>query len=80
MNADSGPLRGQRHIRGGRVPARKALYMAALCATLHNPLLKTFYKTLRGRGKPAKVALTAVMRKLLLHLNSLLKTSLQTTT
>ena len=79
MNADSGPMRGQRHIRGGRAPARKALYMAALCATLHNPLIKTFYKTLRAKGKPAKVALTAVMRKLLLHLNSILKTPLQTT-
>ncbi len=79
MNADSGPIRGQRHIRGGRAPARKALYMAALCATLHNPLLKAFYQKLRGRGKPAKVALTAVMRKLLLHLNGLLKTPLPTT-
>ena len=78
MNADSGPLRGQRHIRGGRAPARKALYMAALCATIHNPLLRAFYQGLRGRGKPAKVALTAVMRKLLLHLNGLLKTPLQT--
>lgn len=78
MNADSGPLRGQRHIRGGRAPARKALYMAALCATLHNPLLKAFYQKLRAKGKAAKVALTAVMRKLLLHLNSLLKTPLQT--
>ena len=79
MNADSGPMRGQRHIRGGRAPARKALYMAALCATLHNPLIKTFYQKLRAKGKPAKVALTAVMRKLLIHLNSLLKTPLQTT-
>ena len=78
MNADSGPMRGQRHIRGGRAPARKALYMAALCATLHNPLLKAFYKKLRLKGKAAKVALTAVMRKLLLHLNSLLKAPLQT--
>ena len=78
MNADSGPVRGQRHIRGGRAPARKALYMAALCATLHNPLIKAYYKGLRAKGKPAKVALTAVMRKLLLHLNSLLKTPLQT--
>ena len=74
MNADSGPVRGQRHIRGGRAPARKALYMAALCATLHNPLLKTYYQKLRTKGKPAKVALTAVMRKLLIHLNSLLRT------
>ena len=79
MNADSGPIRGQRHLRGGRAPARKALYMAALCATLHNPLLKAYYKALRAKGKPAKVALTAVMRKLLLHLNSALKTPLQTT-
>jgi transposase len=79
MNADSGPIRGQRHIRGGRAPARKALYMAALCATLHNPLIKAYYKSLRAKGKPAKVALTAVMRKLLLHLNSALKTPLQTT-
>ncbi len=79
MNADSGAMRGQRHIRGGRAPARKALYMAALCATLHNPLIKAFYQKLRGRGKPAKVALTAVMRKLLLHLNSTLKTPVPTT-
>lgn len=79
MNADSGPLRGQRHIKGGRAPARKALYMAALCASLHNPLLKAFYQRLRAKGKAAKVALTAVMRKLLLHLNSLLKTPLPLT-
>lgn len=79
MNADSGPLRGQRHIKGGRAPARKALYMAALCATIHNPLLRAFYQRLRAKGKAAKVALTAVMRKLLLHLNSLLKTPLPTT-
>jgi transposase len=79
MNADSGAMRGQRHIRGGRAPARKALYMAALCATLHNPLIRSYYQKLRTKGKPAKVALTAVMRKLLLHLNSTLKTPLQTT-
>ena len=54
--------------------------MEALCATPHNLLLKAFYQTLRGRGKPAKVALTAVMRKLRLHLKSLLKAPLQTTT
>ena len=50
--------------------------MAALCATLHNPLIKAYYKRLRTEGKPAKVALTAVMRKLLLHLKSTLKTYL----
>ena len=74
MNADSGPIRGQRHIRGGRAPARKALYMAALCATLHNPVIKAYYQGLKARGKAAKVALTAVMHKLLIHLNSILKT------
>ena len=42
MNADSGPVRGQRHVRGGRAPARKALSMAALCSTLHNPPLKAY--------------------------------------
>ena len=54
MNADSGPIRGQRHIRGGRAPARKALYMAALCATLHNPLIKTYYKASKPEEKPPK--------------------------
>ena len=48
--------------------ARKALYMTTLCATLHNLLIKTFYQGLYGHGKPAKVALTAIMRKLLTHL------------
>lgn len=78
MNADSGPVRGQRHVRGGRAPARKAFSRAALCATLHNPLLRAYYQRLKAKGKPAKVALTAVMRKLLLHLNSLLKTPAET--
>ena len=70
---------GQRHINGGRAPARKALYMAALCASIHNPLLRAFYQRLRAEGRAAKVALTAVMRKLLLHLNSILKAPIQTT-
>ena len=74
MNADGGPLRGQRHIRGGRGPARRGHELAALCSTLHNPLLKAYYQKLCAKGKPAKMALTAVMRKLLIHLNSLLRT------
>ena len=53
--------------------------MAALCATIHNPLLKAFYQQVRAKGKAAKFALTAVMRTLLLHLNSLFKTPRQTT-
>jgi transposase len=50
---------------------RRALYMAALTATRCNPVLRPFYQHLRSRGKNHRVAITAVMRKLLLHLNSL---------
>jgi transposase len=73
LNRDSGQFRGQRHIHGGRAAVRRVLYMAALAATLHNPILKAFYQQLRARGKPGKVALTAVMRKLVILLNRLLK-------
>ena len=77
FNRDSGLLRGHRHIQGGRQPVRQALYMAALVASRHNPVIKTFYQRLRSNGKPPKVALTAAMRKLLIwHLNSLLKNPL----
>ncbi len=72
-NRDSGKFRGQRHISGGRAPLRRALYMASLSAIVHNPILKTFYDRLREKGKKFKVALTAVMRKLLIALNSALK-------
>jgi transposase len=70
---DSGKHSGKRSIRGGRHDVRTALYMAALSAARFNPILKTFYQRLLAQKKPTKVALTAVMRKLLLHLNSLLK-------
>ncbi len=73
MNRDSGSFRGQRHITGGRFAVRKTLYMAALTASSYNPVLKAFYDQLRAKGKPAKVALTATMRKLIIHLNSLIK-------
>lgn len=73
FNRDSGLYRGQRHIHGGRIAARSALFMPALVASRHNPILKSFYNRLRHNGKPAKVALTATMRKLLIHLNSSLK-------
>lgn len=74
FNRDSGLFRGQRHIAGGRVSVRNALYMPALVASRHNPVIKAFYLQLRSVGKPTKLALTASMRKLLVHLNSLLKT------
>lgn len=73
FNDDSGPRKGQRHIAGGRPRLRRALYMAALTAIRHNPILRRFYQQLRQRNKPAKVALTAVIRKLAILLNYLLK-------
>jgi transposase len=70
---DSGEVKGARHIRGGRHEVRHALYMPALAAARSNPVLKKFYQGLLARNKPAKVVLTAVMRKLLVHMNSELK-------
>ena len=72
-NRDSGNWAGQRHIGGGRAEARTALYMAALTASRSNPLLKAFYDRLIAAGKKPKVALTAVMRKLIVLMNHLLK-------
>lgn len=73
FHRDSGRWRGHRTIRGGRTAVRAAVYMAALVASRHNPALRTFYQRLRTSGKPAKVALVAVMRKLLTILNAMLK-------
>ena len=70
QNYDSGNMRGQRHIQGGRKGVRTALYMAALSAIRHNPGLRDFYKKLREKGKPAKVAIVAAMRKLIIWLNA----------
>jgi transposase len=72
-NHDSGQHRGRRWIRGGRLKVRRVLYMAATVAARFNPILKTFYLRLVAAGKPKKVALTAVMRKLVVLLNLLLK-------
>ncbi|WP_457795318.1 IS110 family RNA-guided transposase [Horticoccus sp. 23ND18S-11] len=72
-NRDSGTLRGRRTIRGGRVKVRRVLYLAALVATRFNPVLKSFYQRLVAAGKPKKVAITAVMRKLVVLLNHLIK-------
>lgn len=74
-NHDSGPRRGQRHIAHGRSLARRALYMAALVAARYNPVLRPFYQRLRAAGKPGKVALVALMRKLAELANLLLKSS-----
>ncbi len=73
MNCDSGEMRGQRRIKGGRAHVRSALYMAAVAASRCNPDLKAFYDRLRNAGKAAKLALTAVMRKLVLLANTLIR-------
>lgn len=75
LNRDSGTLRGQRRIAGGRASVRAALYMATLAATRHNPTIRAFYRRLLAAGKPQKVALTACMRKLLTILNAMVKTN-----
>jgi transposase len=69
----SGRWTGHAFIRGGRAPVRRALYMPALVATRFNPDMRATYDRLRAAGKPAKLALTAVMRKLLVLANALLK-------
>jgi len=70
---DSGTFRGKRMIWGGRAPVRAVLYMGALVAAQFNPVIRAFYLRLRATGKPAKVALTACMRKLLIILNAMVR-------
>ena len=69
---DSGRSQRARHVRGGRGVVRHVLYMAAVAATQHNPVLRAFYARLVAAGKPKLVALIAVMRKMLQVLNRLL--------
>jgi transposase len=71
LNRDSGQLRGLRRIGGGRRRVRQALYMAAVSAARSNTRFATFYRSLREAGKPAKLALIAIARKLLLSLNAM---------
>lgn len=74
FNRDSGALRGRRTITGGRKQVRCVLYMATISAIRVNPSIKAFYERLRTAGKPAKVAITACMRKLLVMLNAIMRT------
>ncbi len=74
FNRDSGPRRGRRSVWGGRARVRSALYMGALVGSRRNPVIREFYQRLLQAGKPKKVALTACMRKLLIILNSMMKT------
>lgn len=73
LNRDSGKMRGKRTTWGGRAKVRCALYMAALVGSRRNPILKAFYQRLLSAGKPKKLALTAVMRKLLTILNAMVR-------
>jgi transposase len=71
---DSGQFTGKRMIWGGRARVRQGLYMAALVAARHNPVIHAFYQRLLAAGKPKKVALTACMHKLLTIANAMLRT------
>jgi transposase len=76
FSQDSGQMRGRRRISGGRFEVRRALYMATLSAAKHNPTIRAFYERLVAAGKLKKVALIACMRKLLTHLNAILRNHL----
>lgn len=72
-NNDSGAFRGKRSVRGGRTRVRQALYMAALAAARSDTVLGRFHQRLRHAGKPPKLALIAVARKLLTILNAIIR-------
>lgn len=71
MNNDSGKMRGNRRIIGGRAKIRRILYLATIAAIKFNPLIKSFYTKLKNKGKPGKVAIIAGARKLLMILRSI---------
>ena len=74
FNADSGGVKGQRHIQGGRAPLRQALYMAAQTGYRCNPVLKPFYQRLRAAGKTHKQTIIACIGKLVSMMNAIVKT------
>jgi len=71
ITKESGQKRGRSMVQNGRSNVRKTLYMGALVAAHHNPLLKTMYQRLIEKGKPKKVALVAIMRKMIVILNAM---------
>ena len=73
MANESGKHRGRRVIFGGRADVRSVLYMAALTAKRHNPLLRAFAERLEQAGKAPKVIIVACMRKLLTIMNAMIK-------
>jgi transposase len=72
---DSGSKRGERHISGGRAIVRAALYMPAITAIHHNPVIRALYQRLVHSGKHHYVAITACMRKMLVILNAMLRSN-----
>lgn len=72
----SGTMNAPARIHGGRAAVRRVLYMAAVTASRHNPVLKAFYERLIAKGKPAKLALVALMRRLVVFANAVLRLSL----
>ena len=70
---ESGKFKGLRCIWGGRAPVRDALYMAAMSASNWNPVLKAFHHRLKAAGKLPKVAIVAVMRKIITTLNAMVR-------
>jgi transposase len=73
LNRDSGKMRGRRSIWGGRASTRAVLYMAAVSAAKHNPIIRALYERLTTAGKAKKVAIVACMRKLLIILNAIVR-------
>ena len=73
LNRDSGAFRGRRMIGGGRASVRSVLYMAAVSAIRCNAAVANCYQRLIAAGRPAKVALVAAMRKLLIILNAIVR-------
>ena len=73
VTRQSGQWRGKAFIQGGRATLRQAIYMPALVAIRFNPPLKAKYDALRAAGKPAKLAITAIMRRIITTANALLR-------
>lgn len=73
MSRSSGKWQGKERIQGGRKPLRDALYMPAIVAMRHNPDLARKYRQMTDAGKPHKLAITALMRKLIILANTLIK-------
>jgi transposase len=76
INHDSGQHKGKRMINGGRAHVRATLYMGAVVAMRHNPVIKAFYERLVSRGKSKKLALTACVHKMLVILNAMVRDNL----